>query len=173
MVNIINVIFVCVHVFPVIYICTLWILCNFLCLPYYFSHLGLNIEKQSHTFQLSVFIYLFIYFFYTLGSALVKCGETEKKIGQAGRELKAKSMTNFLHQLKTFLEGDMKTIAVSTLTFYICTVAGADLGGGCRGCTPPLPKMTCGFLIQLVFCQKRNYVVYWCWSRAGDECNPS
>ncbi|CAH3021499.1 unnamed protein product [Porites evermanni] len=45
------------------------------------------------------------------GSALVKCGETEKKIGQAGRELKAKSMTNFLHQLKTFLEGDMKTIA--------------------------------------------------------------
>ena len=94
--------------------------------------LGLNIEKQSHTFQLSLF------FFYTLGSALVKCGETEKKIGQAGRELKAKSMTNFLHQLKTFLEGDMKTIAVSTLTFYICTVAGADLGGGCRGVrTPP------------------------------------
>ena len=96
--------------------------------------LGLNIEKQSHTFQLSLF------FFYTLGSALVKCGETEKKIGQAGRELKAKSMTNFLHQLKTFLEGDMKTIAVSTLTFYICTVAGADLGGGCRGCAPPPPQ---------------------------------
>ena len=81
--------------------------------------LGLNIETQSHTFQRSVFSF---FFFYTLGSALVKCGETEKKIGQAGRELKAKSMTNFLHQLKTFLEGDMKTIAVSTLTFYICTV---------------------------------------------------
>lgn len=78
--------------------------------------LGLNIEKQFHICQLSLF------FFYILGSALVKCGETEKKIGQAGRELKAKSMTNFLHQLKTFLEGDMKTIAVSTLTFYICTV---------------------------------------------------
>ena len=29
---------------------------------------------------------------------------------------------------------------------------GADLGGGCRGCTspPPTPEMTCGFLIQLV-----------------------
>ena len=29
----------------------------------------------------------------------------------------------------------------------------ADLGGGCRGCAPPPPqkKMTCGFLIQLVF----------------------
>ena len=30
-----------------------------------------------------------------------------------------------------------------------------DLGGGCRGCAPPpLPEMTCGFLIQLVFCKK-------------------
>ena len=31
--------------------------------------------------------------------------------------------------------------------------AGADLGGGCRGCAPPppSPEMTCGFLIQLVF----------------------
>ena len=47
--------------------------------------------------------------------------------------------------------------------------AGADLGGGCRGCAPPPPEMTCGFLIQLVFCQKKNYVVYWCWSRADPE----
>ena len=31
--------------------------------------------------------------------------------------------------------------------------SGADLGGGCRGCAPPL-EMTCGFLIQLVFCKK-------------------
>ena len=31
--------------------------------------------------------------------------------------------------------------------------ARADLGGGCRGCAPP-PEMTCGFLIQLVFCKK-------------------
>ena len=30
------------------------------------------------------------------------------------------------------------------------TFTGADLGGGCRGCPPPL-EMTCGFLIQLVF----------------------
>ena len=27
--------------------------------------------------------------------------------------------------------------------------------------TSPPTEMTCGFLIQLVFCQK-NYVVYWC-----------
>ena len=33
--------------------------------------------------------------------------------------------------------------------------SGADLGGGCRGCAPP-PEMTCGFLIQLVFCQKKT-----------------
>ena len=34
---------------------------------------------------------------------------------------------------------------------------GTDLGGGCRGCAPPpLPEMTCGFLIQLVFCQKKT-----------------
>jgi len=48
-----------------------------------------------------------------IGSALVKVGTTEKKLGQAERDLKAKSMTHFLHQLKTFLEGDMKTISVS------------------------------------------------------------
>ena len=32
-------------------------------------------------------------------------------------------------------------------------VSRADLGGGCRGCAPP--EMTCGFLIQLVFCKKK------------------
>ena len=32
----------------------------------------------------------------------------------------------------------------------------ADLGGGCRGCTPAPPEMTCDFLIQLVFCQKKT-----------------
>ena len=39
-------------------------------------------------------------------------------------------------------------------------MSGADLGGGCRGCAPP-PEITCGFLLQLVFCKKKNYVVYW------------
>ena len=45
-----------------------------------------------------------------------------------------------------------------------CLTPGADVGGGCRGCAPPPPppEMTCGFLIQLVFCKKKNYVVYWC-----------
>ena len=61
--------------------------------------------------------------------------------------------------------------------FGECSSAGADLGGGCRGCAhPPSPEMTCSFLIQLVSCQKKNYVVHWsdwCWSRARDECTPS
>ena len=33
--------------------------------------------------------------------------------------------------------------------------SGADLGGGCRGCTP-LAEMTYSFLIQLVFCKKKH-----------------
>ena len=33
--------------------------------------------------------------------------------------------------------------------------AGADLGGGCRG-RDDLTEMTCGFLIQLVFCEKKT-----------------
>ena len=37
--------------------------------------------------------------------------------------------------------------------------SGADLGGGGAH---PSPEITCGFLIQLVFCKKKNYVVYWC-----------
>ena len=38
-------------------------------------------------------------------------------------------------------------------------VAGADLGGGCRGCAS-LPEMTCGFLIQLVFCKKKKRTMW-------------
>ena len=34
--------------------------------------------------------------------------------------------------------------------------SGLDLGGGCRGCAPPPNEMTCGFLIQLVFCKKKT-----------------
>ena len=34
-------------------------------------------------------------------------------------------------------------------------VPGADLEGGCRECAPS-PEMTCGFLIQLVFCKKKK-----------------
>ena len=33
---------------------------------------------------------------------------------------------------------------------------GADLGGGCAPPPPHHPEITCGFLIQLVFCQKKK-----------------
>ena len=42
-----------------------------------------------------------------------------------------------------------------------CILRGGSRGGG-QGVRPPPPQMTCGFLIQLVFCKKKNYVVYWC-----------
>ena len=37
--------------------------------------------------------------------------------------------------------------------------AGADLGGGCRECRTHPPEMTCGFLIQLVFCKKTMWFI--------------
>ena len=46
---------------------------------------------------------------------------------------------------------------VFTLAVSNSLASGADLGGGCRGCAPPPPpEMTCGFLIQLVFCKKKT-----------------
>ena len=35
------------------------------------------------------------------------------------------------------------------------------------------PEMTCGFLIQLVFCKKKNWSLLVLKSRARDECTPS
>ncbi|XP_068950660.1 endophilin-B1 [Petaurus breviceps papuanus] len=45
------------------------------------------------------------------GNALVKCGETQKRIGTADRELIHTSAINFLTPLRNFIEGDYKTIA--------------------------------------------------------------
>ena len=48
---------------------------------------------------------------------------------------------------------------VKSSIHYKLSIAGADLGGGCRGCAPPPPppppEMTCGFLIQLYSAQKK------------------
>ena len=50
---------------------------------------------------------------------------------------------------------------------------GADLGGGCRGCAlRPPPPHDPRFSNTTCILPKKNYVVYWCWSRARDECNP-
>ena len=44
---------------------------------------------------------------------------------------------------------------------HLFEVIPYHIRGGSRGrvqgvCTPPLPEMTCGFLIQLVFCEKKK-----------------
>ena len=57
---------------------------------------------------------------------------------------------NFKPLKRTFLM--LRLIAAAGFT---SRSSGADLGGGCRGCAPP-PEMTCGFLIQLVFCKKKT-----------------
>ncbi|XP_042318348.1 endophilin-B1 isoform X3 [Sceloporus undulatus] len=44
------------------------------------------------------------------GNALIKCGETEKRIGGADRELIQTAAINFLTPLRNFIEGDYKTI---------------------------------------------------------------
>lgn len=50
----------------------------------------------------------------SVGNALVKCGETEKQIGGAEREFIQSSAINFLTPFRNFLEGDFKTILVSS-----------------------------------------------------------
>ena len=48
--------------------------------------------------------------------------------------------------------------------------------GGSRGRVQGVrtpPEMTCGFLIQLVFCQKKKKkLVYWCWSQEQETSAP-
>ena len=173
MVNIINVIWVCVLVFPVIYICTLWTFCNFLCLPYYCSHLEIVFVWAS-ILRSSPIHSNYHYFFLHLRKCISKVWRNRKEDWSSRKRVKSQVHDKLSSPAKDIFGRRYENNCCKyILTFYICTVAGADLGGGCRGCATPLPKMTCGFLIQLVFCQKRNYVVYWCWSRAGDECTPS
>ncbi|XP_069823733.1 endophilin-B1 [Dendropsophus ebraccatus] len=45
------------------------------------------------------------------GNALIKCGETQKRIGLAHRELVQTGAINFLTPLRNFIEGDYKTIS--------------------------------------------------------------
>ncbi|KAE8610701.1 hypothetical protein XENTR_v10012209 [Xenopus tropicalis] len=45
------------------------------------------------------------------GNALIKCGETQKRIGVAHRELVQTAAINFLTPLRNFIEGDFKTMS--------------------------------------------------------------
>ncbi|XP_071947260.1 endophilin-B1-like isoform X3 [Antedon mediterranea] len=44
------------------------------------------------------------------GASLVKCGTTQKKLGQLEKDLVQTSITNYMAPLRNFLETDMKTI---------------------------------------------------------------
>ena len=71
-----------------------------------------------------------------------------------------------------------RSYSVSFKLSEIGWFSGADLGGGCRDAHPPPPpphEMTCGFLIQLAFCNKKTKKTMWFIgiSRARDECTPS
>ena len=72
------------------------------------------------------------------------------------------------------LDYDLINCSALSLQKMLYFVAGADLGGGCRGCAPPHPEMTCGFLIQLVFCKKKTmWFISVEGEQEGDECTPS
>lgn len=67
------------------------------------------------------------------GNALIKCGETEKQIGGAERELIQSAAINFLTPFRNFLEGDFKTILVSWTA----------------GCTPRITYFSLNFYREL------------------------
>lgn len=49
----------------------------------------------------------------TYGSALIKCGQTQLRVGQIEREYAAKADKNFIKPLKKFLDEDAKALTVS------------------------------------------------------------
>ena len=51
-------------------------------------------------------------YFSFIGNALIKTGTTLKKMGNAEKDLMQKTVSQFIHPLKTFLDNDMKTVSV-------------------------------------------------------------
>jgi len=66
-----------------------------------------------------MFILIFFVFFVAFsGSALSQCGNTMKKIGNSEKDFMQKSMSHFLHPLKSFLDNEMKTITVRPVFLF-------------------------------------------------------
>ena len=59
---------------------------------------------MPHYFQLIIFSFI--------GNALIKTGTTLKKMGNAEKDLMQKTVSQFIHPLKAFLDNDMKTVSV-------------------------------------------------------------
>lgn len=56
---------------------------------------------------------------YQYGVHLVKVGEAEKRLGAAEKEFVQKSNDCFLQPLKSFLDGQMRTIQVITVVYFV------------------------------------------------------
>ncbi len=73
------------------------------------------------------------------GSALIKCGETEKMLGSSEKEFIQSSAINFLTPFRNFIEGDFKTLSVSIsiplnmplLTFILYYTVSSNLLNFC------------------------------------------
>lgn len=56
----------------------------------------------------------------TYGSALIKCGQTQLKVGQIEREFASRADRDFIKPLKKFLDEDAKAlmVCIHEITFY-------------------------------------------------------
>lgn len=53
------------------------------------------------------------FWFMALGTALIKCGQFHQKLGLAHKEFVHSSATGFMQPLKSFLDGEMKSLTVN------------------------------------------------------------
>jgi hypothetical protein len=66
-----------------------------------------TVTKPSHVFFFSKFCFIHS------GSALIKCGQCHQKLGLAHKEFIQSSAIGFMQPLKSFLDGEMKSLTVN------------------------------------------------------------
>ena len=57
-----------------------------------------------------------IFFLVYLGSTLIKCGQTHQKLGLAYKDFIQSSAMGYIQPLRSYLEGEMKSITVRILS---------------------------------------------------------
>lgn len=62
--------------------------------------------------------FLYDFFCLILGSTLIKCGQTHQKLGHTYKDFIQSVVMGYMQPLKSFLEGEMKSITVNILTFF-------------------------------------------------------
>ena len=73
-------------------------------------------------------------------------------------------LKSFIHRLLISAKQRSKGSKILFQKQMLLTSCKGGSRGRVQGVRTNPPEMTCGFLIQLVFCKKKkkNYVVYWC-----------